>query len=104
MKRAKVFRRKCDSMVTEIALIEVKSDTEESFVQTFRGVFPVLQRQEGFLNARLLKATQKASHFALYVEWVDEQAHPRFEHSEEFASFINPLNAFMISAQALDYV
>ena len=91
-------------MVTEIALIEVKTGTEDAFVQTFQDVLPILQRQEGFLNARLLKATQKTLRFALYVEWIDEQAHPHFEHSDEFASFIHPLSAFLDSVQALDYV
>ncbi len=91
-------------MVIEIALIEVKPDTKESFVQTFREVLRVLLRQEGFLHARLLKATEKDSQFALYVEWVDEEAHPRFTNSDEFASFIDPLKPYLVSVQASDYM
>ncbi len=91
-------------MVTEIALIEVNPGSEDAFVQAFNSVLPILQRQESFLSARLLKAIQNTSQLALYVEWADEQAHPRFEQSEEFPSFINPLRPFMTSVKALDYV
>jgi heme-degrading monooxygenase HmoA len=52
----------------------IKPEFADTFVESFRGMFPVTRLRKGFRNIRLLKSDVDPNQFVLIEEWDEAQS------------------------------
>ncbi len=84
-------------MVLEVALIDVKPDSQDEFVAAYRAGREILATTPGCRSVRMTHGIESPTRFVLLVEWESVQAHlENFRDSERFGrwrALIGPLFA-----------
>lgn len=62
-------------MVIEQAMLTIKEELVEEFIQTINKAFPILSSSEGHLSHKLLRNKEKPTHFILVVCWNSLEDH-----------------------------
>ena len=92
-------------MVTELALLRLKSDTGPAFEAAFASVASLLTGADGYLRHRLVLSLDDADLYLLEVEWRDLAAHTQgFEPSDAHARFIAALEPQLAGAPVVVHV
>lgn len=82
-------------MVTELAILHIKSDHGEVFEAAFASVVPFLTKAGGYRCHRLIAVLDRPDVYLLEVEWRDLAAHvEQFEPSDAHASFMAALEPY----------
>lgn len=74
-------------MVLEVALIDVKPGSEDSFAQAYAQAQPLVTQSSGCRSARMTRGIETPTRFVLLVEWDSVEAHDGFRSSDRFASW-----------------
>ena len=83
-------------MITELALLRIRRDTDALFEAAFASVMPLLVAADGYISHRLVAAMDHADLFLLEVAWRDLAAHTeQFEASSAHAEFMAALEPFL---------
>lgn len=79
-------------MITEVALLRVRTGMNMSFEAAFGNVAPLLRQADGHLQHRLARTLDHDDLYLLEVDWRDLVAHvERFEPSDAHARFMAAL-------------
>ena len=74
-------------MVLEVALIDVRPDTEEAFEAAYRQVRHAVADSPGCLSMRMTHGVETPTRFVLLVEWESIAAHEAFRASSRFTTW-----------------
>jgi heme-degrading monooxygenase HmoA len=85
-------------MVIEHAMLSIKEELVEEFVQTINEAFPILSSSEGYLSHKLLRNKEEPAHFILVVHWNSLEDHlDSFVESTKFKKWDSMLRHFFDS-------
>jgi heme-degrading monooxygenase HmoA len=85
-------------MVIEHAMLVIKEELVEEFVQTINEAFPILSSSEGYLSHKLLRNKEEPAHFILVVHWNSLEDHlDGFVESTKFKKWDSMLRRFFDS-------
>ncbi|MGG1483159.1 antibiotic biosynthesis monooxygenase family protein [Peribacillus castrilensis] len=85
-------------MVIEHAMLTIKEELVEEFVQTINKAFPILTCSEGHLSHKLLRNKEKPTDFILVVHWNGLEDHlDGFVGSANFRKWDSMLRRFFDS-------
>ncbi|MEH7292541.1 antibiotic biosynthesis monooxygenase [Priestia megaterium] len=85
-------------MIIEHAMLTIKEELVEEFVQTINEAFPILSSSEGHLSHKLLRNKEKPTHFILVVHWNSLHDHlDSFVGSAKFKKWDSLLRRFFDS-------
>ncbi|MGE6256412.1 antibiotic biosynthesis monooxygenase family protein [Heyndrickxia sporothermodurans] len=91
-------------MVVEHAMLIIKEELVEEFIQTINEAFPILSSSEGYLSHKLLRNKENPTHFILVVNWNSLEDHIGFVGSAKFKKWDSMLRYFFDSyAKILHY-
>lgn len=62
-------------MVLEVALIDVKTGSEDDFVAAYRGARDIVASTPGCRSIRMTRGIESPARFVLLVEWDSVEAH-----------------------------
>ncbi len=83
-------------MITELAVLRVRTGTHVPFESAFRDVAPLLRQADGHLQHRLVRTLDHDDVYLLEVDWRDLAAHVEgFEPSDAHARFMAALTPFL---------
>jgi len=74
-------------MVLEVALIDVRPDTEEAFEAAYHQVRHAVADSPGCLSMRMTHGVETPTRFVLLVEWESIAAHEAFRASPRFTTW-----------------
>jgi heme-degrading monooxygenase HmoA len=87
-----------ERMVIEHAVLTIKEELVEEFVQTINEAFPILSSSEGYLSHKLFRNKEKPTHFILVVHWNSLEDHlDGFVGSAKFKKWDSMLKHFFDS-------
>jgi heme-degrading monooxygenase HmoA len=72
-------------MVLEVALIDVRPGSEESFAADYLRVRDAIRDSPGCSSVRMTHGIESPSRYVLLVEWTSMEAHQAFRDSDKFA-------------------
>lgn len=84
-------------MVIEHAMLTIKEELVDEFVQTIKEAFPILSSSKGYLSHKLLRNEEKPTHFILVVHWNGLEDHLNFIGSAKFKNWDSMLRYFFDS-------
>jgi heme-degrading monooxygenase HmoA len=85
-------------MVIEHAMLSIKEELVDEFVQTINDAFPILSSSEGYLSHSMLRNKEKPNHFILVVHWNSLEDHlGGFVESTKFKKWDSMLRRFFDS-------
>ncbi|MEX2290472.1 MAG: antibiotic biosynthesis monooxygenase family protein [Mycobacteriales bacterium] len=74
-------------MVLEVALIDVKPGSEDSFCQGYAQAEPLVTQSSGCRSVRMTRGIETPTRFVLLIEWDSVEAHEVFRSSDRFAGW-----------------
>jgi heme-degrading monooxygenase HmoA len=85
-------------MVVEHAMLIIKEELVEIFIQTINEAFPILSSSKGYLSHKLLRNKENPTHFLLVVNWNGLEDHiDGFVGSAKFKKWDSMLRYFFDS-------
>jgi heme-degrading monooxygenase HmoA len=85
-------------MVIEHAMLIIKEELVEEFVQTINEAFPILSSSEGYLSHKLLRNKENPTNIILVVHWKSLEDHlDGFVGSIKFKKWDSMLKPFFDS-------
>ncbi|QUG41748.1 antibiotic biosynthesis monooxygenase [Psychrobacillus sp. INOP01] len=82
-------------MIVEHAILIIKEELVEEFIQTINEAFPILSSSEGYLSHKLLRNKENLTHFLLIVNWRNLEDHlDGFVGSPKFKKWDSILRRF----------
>lgn len=85
-------------MVIEHAMLTIKEELIEEFIQTINEVFSILSSSKGYLSHKLLRNKEYPNHFILVVHWESLEVHlTGFVESAKFKKWDHMLRYFFDS-------
>ncbi|TVX78225.1 antibiotic biosynthesis monooxygenase [Peribacillus simplex] len=85
-------------MVVEHAMLIIKEELVEEFIQTINEAFPILSNSEGYLSHKLLRNKENPTLFILVVNWNSLEDHiDGFVGSAKFKKWDSMLRYFFDS-------
>ena len=77
-------------MITEIAILKIKRDSEKLFEKKFKEASQIISKMNGYLNHELLKCIEEERKYLLIVRWEKIEDHTNgFRNSEEYKKLMN---------------
>jgi len=84
-----------DSMITEVATLEVKPGLESAFENDFDLAASIISGAEGYLSHELLRGVEKPSRYTLLVRWETLESHTvGFRKSPEYEKWKDLLHHY----------
>ena len=82
-------------MITEIAILKIKSNSINQFEINFREASKIISCIEGYINHELLKCIEEENKYVLIVKWEKIEDHTiGFRKSEEYKKWKELLHYF----------
>jgi len=82
-------------MITEIAILNVKSGQEDEFEKTFIKAQKIISSMNGYVSHSLQKCIENSNQYLLTVIWMRLEDHTiGFRKSEEYLNWKNLLHHF----------
>ncbi len=82
-------------MITEIAILKIKRDSEKLFEKKFKEASQIISKMNGYLNHELLKCMEEERKYLLIVRWEKIEDHTNgFRNSEEYKKWKKLLHHF----------
>ncbi|QUS41911.1 antibiotic biosynthesis monooxygenase [Tardiphaga alba] len=92
-------------MITELAILRIRSDAHAGFEAAFARVAPLLARAEGHVWHRLVATADHDDFYLLEVAWRDLAAHTEhFEPSSAHTEFMEVLGPFLVDEPVVIHV
>lgn len=92
-------------MITELALLRVRTGSNTRFEAAFRDVAPLLRQADGHLRHRLVRTLDDEEVYLLEVGWRDLAAHVEgFEPSDAHARFMAALEPLLAGEPTVVHV
>lgn len=92
-------------MVTEIADITVRADTQEQFADAVREGLRYVSDTPGFRSARLTRSVETPTRFVLLIEWDSVEAHTvGFRESDNFGRWREVVGPFFDGPPTVEHV
>jgi heme-degrading monooxygenase HmoA len=82
-------------MITEIAILKIKRDSEKLFEKKFKEASQIISNRKGYLHHELLKCMEEERKYLLIVRWEKIEDHTiGFRNSEEYKKWKKLLHHF----------
>ena len=90
-------------MIREIAILKIDPAKEDAFKKMYTEVVPVLRRQEGYLEDKLLHAIERPEEYILMVSWQSVEFHQKFIESPDYPQMSGPFGDFVLESGFAHY-
>lgn len=72
-------------MITEVAILNIKQNQSEAFLQSFANAVNIIAASEGYISHKLLKCIEQKDKFLFAVKWQSLKDHTEgFRKSEAY--------------------
>ena len=91
-------------MVTELAQIDIKAGTGESFEGAVHQAIPIILRAEGCHGVRLWRSTERPDRYRLLVEWDSVADHEEWRATADYSRWRDLAGPFFSSPPEVEHV
>lgn len=82
-------------MILEVAILDLKPDTEEDFQKAFAEAQTIIAGMNGYVSHQLMKCVERSHRYILLVNWQTLEDHTiGFRQSEEYQQWRKRLHRF----------
>ena len=90
-------------MIFEISSLTIDPAKAAGFLKMYNDVAPVLRKQPGYINDKLLMTDEIPGNYYLIVEWKEKKDHQNFIQSADYSKMAAPFGIFVLKSNFEHY-